>query len=234
MYVSFKQMQFGPETPRCRLPPKIANCQINSIFHLAKHISVFSHICGRWMEMITYFTLCLRQMLDFIACENILNAGYISRNHTYGLHGVTSASGHIPEYFNLETQAFCRIHSYFVYLSGRILGHIWKYMQYYVKKKREKLKLISKYFSQVSLTWILREKSTTFAVDYFFDNSHFCGRWGRHQPQARYHRVNGGDASHHVEPRIKAWHTDRVCKAHKITFWLEDLKSVFIVFAIFL
>lgn len=76
----------------------------------------------------------------------------------------------------------------------------------YLKKK--KFKLISKHFSQASLTWILGEKSTTFAVDYLFDDSHFCWRWGWHQPQAWHHWVDGGDPSHHVEAWIEAWHTD--------------------------
>lgn len=64
-----------------------------------------------------------------------------------------------------------------------------------------------KYFSQISLTWVLGEKSTAFAVDYFFDDSHFCWR-GWYQPQAWYHWVNRGDPSHHVEAWIKAWYTD--------------------------
>lgn len=28
MYVSFKQMQFGPETLRCRLPPKLQTAKL--------------------------------------------------------------------------------------------------------------------------------------------------------------------------------------------------------------
>lgn len=90
-----------------------------------------------------------------------------------------------------------------------------------------------KYFSQMPLTWILREKSTTFAVDYFFDDSHFCWRWGWYQPQAWYHRINRGDPSHHVEAWIEAWYTDRVCKVRKISFWLVDLTSVFVVSLLF-
>lgn len=90
-----------------------------------------------------------------------------------------------------------------------------------------------KYCLQLPLTWILREKSTTFAVDYFFDDSHFCWRWGWYQPQAWYHRINRGDPSHHVEARIKAWYTDRVCKVHKISFWLVDLRSVSVVTLLF-
>lgn len=65
--------------------------------------------------------------------------------------------------------------------------------------------MTSGYFS---LTWILGEKSTAFAVDYFLDNGHFRWGWGWYQPQARDHRVNGGDPGHHVESWIEARHTD--------------------------
>lgn len=75
---------------------------------------------------------------------------------------------------------------------------------------------MSQCFSQRSLTWILRKKSTTLAVDYFFDDGHFCGRRGWYQPQAWYHGVDGGDSSHHVETWIEAGHADGVCKAHEI------------------
>lgn len=225
-----------------RAPPKIANCQINSIFHLAKHISeLFSHICEDGWKCSRVSHYVLQQMLDFVACRKILNAGlYIPTSHilpswcqfsSWIEHMDTS-----PDICaNLETEALCRMDPHLCIHAEEF----WKRMQCYIKKrereKRNKFKWTSRYFPQVSLTWILREKSTTFAVDYFFDDSHFCWRRGWHQPQAWYHWVNGGDPSHHVEAWIKAWDTDWVCEVHKITFWLEDLKSIFIViFAVFL
>lgn len=84
------------------------------------------------------------------------------------------------------------------------------------KKKGKRFKLMSQCFSQRPLTWILRKKGTTLAMDYFFDDGHFCGRRGWYQPQAWYHGVDGGDSSHHVETWIEAGHADGVCKAHEI------------------
>lgn len=80
MYVSFKRMQSGPGTLRCRLPAplhhQIANCQINSVFHLAKRISEFlSHICEDGWKC-SHISHCnLRQTLGFVARKKVLNAG---------------------------------------------------------------------------------------------------------------------------------------------------------------
>lgn len=150
MYVSFKQMQFGPETLRCRLPPKIANCQINSIFHLAKHISeFFSYICEDGWECSHISHYVLQQMLDVTACKKILNAGYISPNHTSCLQVSIrllirrhmDTSPYICA--NLETKAAWRMGLHFVHPCGRILSHILKWTQCYIKieEKRKERRL---------------------------------------------------------------------------------------------
>ena len=51
-------------------PTKIANCQINSLFHLAKRISEFlSRICEDGWKYSHISHSDPQQMLDFIACK---------------------------------------------------------------------------------------------------------------------------------------------------------------------
>lgn len=97
MYVSFKRMQSGPGALRCRLPAPLhhptANCQINSVFHLAKRISEFlSHICEDGWKCSHISHSNLQQMLDFVACKKVLNLA-VHPNHSCSLRGVNSAPG---------------------------------------------------------------------------------------------------------------------------------------------
>lgn len=145
-----------------RAPPQIANCQINSIFHLAKHISeFFSHICEDGWKCSHISHYVLQQMLDFVACKKILNAGYIhpimaSRCQFSSWMEPLDTGPYIRA--NLETKASCPIDPHFVHPCGRILSHIWKCMRCYVKKKRER-----------NLNW----------AAYISHRYHLLGFWGK-------------------------------------------------------
>lgn len=117
-----------PRNSEMRAPPQIANCQINSIFHLAKHISeFFSHICEDGWKCSHISHYVLQQMLDFVACKKILNAGYIhpimaSRCQFSSWMEPLDTGPYIRA--NLETKASCPMDPHFVHPCGRILSHI--------------------------------------------------------------------------------------------------------------
>lgn len=76
-------------------------------------------------------------------------------------------------------------------------------------------------------------KSTTFAVDYFFDGSHFCWRWGGTSPRPGIIGLIGVIPVIMLRPGFKPGTQIGVCKVHKISFWLVDLRSISVVTLLF-
>ena len=117
MYVSFKRMRSGPGTLRCGLPAplhhQIANCQINSVFHLAKRTSEFlSHICEDGWKCSHSSHSDLQQKLDFVARRKVLNAGYSRQSPMLPSWCQFSSWNRHRDpriCFNLETKDFCRM-----------------------------------------------------------------------------------------------------------------------------
>ena len=126
-------------------PTKIANCQINSVFHLAKHISGFlSCICEDGWKCAHISHSDPQQMLDFIARKKkkILNAVYTSPiTRVPFMVSIQLLERHRdPQIFSvLETKDFC---SMIPTLRTKV-GELWvifgKWILYLKKTKKLKL-----------------------------------------------------------------------------------------------
>ena len=151
MYVYFQWRQFGPETLRCRLSPspcpQVANCQSNSIFHLAKRISeLLSHVCEGCMQV--------WQMLDLATRTKVLHAGYTTpRTHARIGRSVQFLERHRDACVFLIWRQRPLQKDHPVHPRGQTLSCIWKWMQDYTfqkKKKGKRFKLMSQCFSEIT------------------------------------------------------------------------------------